>query len=238
MIQRHKILVMFSVIAAIIIAAPISLYEFSYHSSGISVKSSNTVTNLTFAVNFTKYTETSIQFNPNYENFTSQTILDKGERNQSILETSGIIREYYSQGGGSFVLLCFNVTGSFAPNIAPSRLLISLEDSVPASGNPSLYNLLYGGGWGGKNNVTIFGWGVGSNGSFNRTEAVTLDNVTNASAHSSALRYHFLFGETIIIEIRSPISFPFPLNISIHSYLQSYLTPVFDQVNFHIEDAN
>ena len=231
-------LVMFAVIAAIIIAAPISLYEFSSHSSGISVKSSNTVTNLTFAVNFTKYTETSIQFNPNYENFTSETILDKGGLNQSILETSGIIREYYSQGGGSFVLLNFNVSGSFSPNIAPSKLLISLEDSVHASGNPSLYDLLYGGGWGGMNNVTISGWGVGSSGSFNRTEAVTLDNVTNASAQSSALRYHFLFGETVIIEIRSPISFPFPLNISIHPYLQGYLTPVFDQLNFHVEDVN
>ena len=245
MMEKRNRMIMFAVIAAIIIVAPISLYEFSSHSSGISVKSSNTVTNLTFAVNFTKYTDTSKQFNPNYENFTSETILDKGGLNQSILETSGIIQEFYGQGGGSFVLLNFNVSGSFTPNIAPSSLSLSLDDSARTSGNESFYQLLYGGHRGAKNNATITGVGdnipgVGyiSYGVFNHTQNVILDNVTKDSTQSFGQRYHFFFGEQLIIQIWSTNVFPFPFNITIQASLSGYSSQVFDQVNFHVEDVN
>ena len=105
-------LVMFSVIAAIIIVAPISFYELSPHSSGISVKSFNTVTNLTFAVNFTKYTETSIQFNPNYENFSSVTMIDQNGSNSSALEIEGYIFEDFISSQG-FYILGLNMSDNF-----------------------------------------------------------------------------------------------------------------------------
>ena len=245
MMEKRNRMIMFAVIAAIIIVAPISLYEFSSHSSGISVKSSNTVTNLTFAVNFTKYTDTSKQFNPNYENFTSETILDKGGLNQSILETSGIIQEFYGQGGGSFVLLNFNVSGSFTPNIAPSSLSLSLDDSARTPGNESFYQLLYGGHRGAENNATITGAGdnipgVGyiSYGVFNHTQNVILDNVTKDSTQSFGQRYHFFFGEQLIVQIWSTNVFPFPFNITIQASLPGYLSQVFDHVNFHVEDVS
>ena len=234
MIQRHKILVMFSVIAAIIIAAPISLYEFSYHSSGISVKSSNTVTNLTFAVNFTKYTDTSTQFNPNYENFSSVTMIDQNGSNSSALEIEGYIFEDFVSSQGFYILgLNFSVTGSISSYILPSGLVLTFT-GTNYSKNNSFANQI-GPNYCNNINATDHGSVSCTYGTFVNRTLVELTGVRN---NTSYYRYHFVFPERFAIQIHPYYIHPTPFNISVQASLSGYSSQVFDQVNFHIEDLN
>ena len=227
-------LVMFSVIAAIIIVAPISFYEFSSHSSGISVKSSNTVTNLTFAVNFTKYTDSSIQFNQNYENFTSGTALDQSNVNTSIIEINGMVLELYGASYGFYWLIFnFSVNGNISSNILPSGLSLTLEGSNYSKGNLFVNTLSTGD----INNINTTDHGFIGNyyGPFETHVLVQLIEDRNITTQ---YRYHFLFSEVLAIEIHPYYIHPAPFTVSIQASLSGYSSQVFDQLNFHVEDVN
>ena len=227
-------LVMFAVIAAIIIAAPISLYELSLHSSGISVKSSNTVTNLTFAVNFTKYTETSIQFNQNYENFTSVTTLDQSNANTSIIEINGMVLELYGASYGFYWLIFnFSVNGNISSNILPSGLSLTLEGSNYSKGNLFVDTLSTG--YINNINTTDHGFIGNYYGLFESHILVQLIEDRNITTQ---YRYHFLFSEVLAIQIHPYYIHPAPFNVSIQASLSGYSSQVFDQLNFHVEDVN
>ena len=233
MIQKRTMIV-FAVIAAIIVAVPISFYEFSSHSPGINVKSSNTVTNLTFAVNFTKYTDTSTQFNQNYENFTSVTTLDQNNANTSIVEINGMVLELYGGSYGFYWLIFnFSVNGNISSSILPSGLSLILEGSNYSKDNLIVDTL--DAGYINNINTTDHGF-VGNNyGPFENHLSVQLIEDKNVTTQ---YRYHFVFSEVLTIEIHPYYIYPTPFNVSIQASLSGYSSQVFDQVNFHIEDLN
>jgi hypothetical protein len=225
---------MFAVIAAIIIVAPISFYEFSSHSSGISVKSSNTVTNLTFAVNFTKYTDTSTQFNPNYENFSSVTMIDPNGSNSSTLEIKGYIFEYFAASRGYYTLgLNFSVTGNISSSIPPSGLLLTFEGSNYSKDNLFVNQL----GDGIINNINSTDHDSVNTcyGPFENHTSVQLIEVRNVTTQ---YRYHFVFSDGLGIDIHPYYIHPAPFNVSIQASLSGYSSQVLDQLNFHVEDVS
>ena len=233
MIQRRTMIV-FAVIAVIIVAVPVSFYELSPHSSGISVKSSNTVTNLTFAVNFTKYTDSSIQFNQNYENFTSVTTLDQNNANTSILEINGMVLELYGASYGFYWLIFnFSVNGNISSSILPSGLSLTFEGSNYSKDNLIVDTL--DADYINNINTTDHGF-VGNNyGPFENHLSVQLIEDKNVTTQ---YRYHFVFSEVLTIEIHPYYIYPTPFNVSIQASLSGYSSQVFDQVNFHVEDVN
>jgi hypothetical protein len=230
MIEKRSSMVLFAVIAAIVIVAPISVYELTRTNPGINVTSSNTVTNVTFAVNFTRYTDSSIQFNPNYLNFSSVTVIDKNTLNLSTLEIDGMAFEFYSESTGwYFVSFNFSVNGNISPSIPPSSLLLTIQGSNYSNDNLFSNTFLP---YAAVNTTcpqasTYYG-------PFVVHSTLALKEDSNLSSHYP---YHFVFSDVLVIQIHPYYIHPTPFNVTIQAALPGYSTQVFDQVNFHVEDV-
>lgn len=231
----------FSVLAAVIVAVPISFYTImgSDADPGIAVTSSNTVTNVTFAVNFSKYTDTSCYFNPNFEKNSSITYVDQSGSNRSTLEMISTAFEFADQTNNHYgFTINFTVIGNFSSHIMPGGLTLTIIGSNYSKNNFLYWNLVSPESFP-QEDINATAPGVPSiycvhYGSFTNITHVKL---SRENSNASSFRYHFAFQESVIVNIYPYSVPPSPFNVSIQAALSGYSSSVFDQMNFHVVDV-
>ncbi len=238
--KRSRKIMFFAVLAAVIVAVPILFYTImgSDADTGIAVTSSNTVTNVTFAVNFSKYTDTSIYFNPNYENNSSITYVDQSGSNRSTLKMISTAFEFADPINGYYAFeINFTVIGNFSSHIMPGGLTLAIIGSNYTKNNSYFNEVRSGGIPKEDNNATGPGFISIYYAPYGAFTNITHVKLFRENSNASSFRYHFAFQEYVDVNICPYSIHPTPFNVSIQAALSGYSSNVFDQMNFHVVDV-
>ena len=126
--NRKKVVIpILAVIVAVSVIIPVGYSQF-FERHYTTVSASNVNADYIFSANFSKYTETSPYYNPNFRYMNTTTFIDRGTANQSELSSNVTLSEvFFADDVCYFVTYIMNVTGNFSRNVLPGGMNIETE---------------------------------------------------------------------------------------------------------------
>ena len=237
----------FPSIVAVAVIIPVGYSQFfERHYTTVSANDVNA--DYIFSANFSKYTETSPYYNPNFRYMNTTTIIDRGTANQSELLSNVTLSEWYVIGCKFYCAVYkMNVTGNFSRNVLPGGMNIETEgmNLSPRLGSHFNYNTI-------SYNTSIKSYStvrgslyslVFSHGFLlecyggNFTNLVTFEFLNTTSNNSiSSERFQFQATLGVRFEIPAVSIYTHPFNFIANTTLTGYSEPVYNTIGVEYVD--
>jgi hypothetical protein len=155
MMRKGSKMIMFAVIAAIIVASPISFYFLTNKDPvpEVPISVSNSIINYSWLTNFTATTNTALA--PHISNISAVSNVSEQGYSKSHFVISVSASSIYCPGNYFFVNAYLNFSGELAPNLQATGLKIIQNSSLYLNSNETLYRWFRYYGLGTDSNLTI-----------------------------------------------------------------------------------